>query len=196
MRIRYFAGGAAALTVAVLATATPVAASAQSDAGTRLLDMVPALADPQTSKDRVPDSVELDELGGVDPGSTRLLGHDEAASYWVGLADASTLCLIVELPDEGVAGASCGSILDFYDRGAALRVEGREGGPKTEAYLVPAGIDLPSALKMPNLRSDASSAGSSFVAFPNDLSRSLEPTTIVRDSGESFEFYPLNQGGK
>lgn len=128
-------------TVGVLAVSIALpAAAAERSIGPS--DMVPRLADLQVSSDVLPPEIDLSLIGDVDPASTRLLGHEGAATYWVGMNDNSSLCLISALEGgNGVYASSCSTLDQFYKQGSALRLEDGSTSESGEAYLLPDDVD-------------------------------------------------------
>lgn len=105
-------------------------------------DEVPALAQPQTEQDRLPDGGDGAAFEAVAAGSTRYLGGTQVAEYWVGLDDED-ICLVQSLRGTGSMGASCADAGTFGRSGVWLTTSA--SGVSASGLLVPGGFDLADA---------------------------------------------------
>lgn len=93
MNIRTVGATAGVGLLVALSTALP--ATARGGPQTSLEEMLPVLATSQGPSDRIPAAVDLAELGNPSPSSTRFLGSDGTADYWVARIGGSQVCLIL-----------------------------------------------------------------------------------------------------
>lgn len=187
--------------VAIVAVGAVVPAYADNSDATSVETLLPELAQPQDPQDeKLAEEADLEALGGIDPESVRSLGADELGSYWLGRAGSSEVCLIVQAPgDYRVTSSTCTDIARFSETGLSLRTgesADRENNP--EAYLMPADVPshevtaLSGSSEIASRRSAESGAQSGLlVVRSGDASDLLDPATLQREDGSSFEFTPL-----
>lgn len=133
---------------------------------------------------------ELNGLGEkVALDNLRSLGGDGVADYWVSVSSDSKVCLVGYIPGEyWVAGSSCASVVEFYQRGVGLGL-GQNTENANEAYLLPADVDV-AQLALPvgvSMISTVEESGA--VVFSRRASGPrIEPALIQRENGVVFRF--------
>lgn len=178
------AGTGAAAALAALVLAYPASAGAANSPA----DLVPALAQPQSAGDVVPEHVDLVPLN-ISPQSTRSLGADDLAQYWVGQDESGRICLVMAVESAAdVAAAACATPTDFYHHGARLQAGagGNEGMAAAEAYLLPAGVRASElALGEAATHRDGITSEALVTGRPGELPRELP--TLQREDGTPFQ---------
>src|SRR5262249_11024909 len=100
--------------------------------------------EPATASDKVPATLQLDQLGGIDPASVRTLGTQAGTAYWTGLDRSGKGCLIPQSTrHRSLSASSCVLPSDLEVTGGALRIDGV--GWSLEAFLVPDSVDAAAA---------------------------------------------------
>lgn len=163
-------------------------------------DMVPVLSESQSRAD-IEHTMSLDQLGEIDPRSTRLIGSDTYARYWVGKSADFDICILIELldPSYATSASTCATTFEFWTRGLSLAVLEGSGGSDSaaEAYLVPRNIDRAALgfaendIRTLSLQREVHDAN--LIAVDPSVSRSLNPVIIPRTSGADFTFFRLER---
>src|SRR5690606_27488317 len=112
--------------------------------------------------------VDLVALGGIASDSTRFLGSDGYAEYWVGRGNAGNVCLIMAVKGEAqVVAPSCATITNFYRRGIGVVAGAGPTEPPTsaEAYLLPADITSDDRGRGMQARSSAQATHDSLISL-------------------------------
>ncbi|MGO2052350.1 hypothetical protein CQ010_04840 [Arthrobacter sp. MYb211] len=186
------------MALALVAVAAPVSAADQSYMAVQ--DLVPALAEPQAELDRGLPLDVLDELGGLNPDSTRFLGEDDKASYWVAQDEPSNVCLVIHT--SWSTSSSCADFPRFHRSGIGMATGQSYEVPEDiiEAYLLPSDIS-PEQIAETGAYRDVKLSSQATKKLESDLlvvdtaaSDKLSGETIERSSGESFQFTPLEYG--
>lgn len=195
MNYRILATASSIAALAVVAVALP--ASAEDKSRVQINEMVPAFAESQTEADKVPNTVNLGALGDIDEGTTRSLGSDDAAEYWVARSGPSDICLVMYLGGENELSSSvCGPIADFYRTGLGLRsgVDVNDPATSAEAYFLPADVALTDiAPDNISLKSNESAPSASLLTVQPE-NTDLKPVKVPRADGSYFSFTPLFEG--
>lgn len=184
----------AVATLVGLTVAGPALADGE---GVSLEVMIPQFSTPQDAADIVPSSVPLEDLGDIDETSSRFLGRDAAADYWIARSGTSRLCFISHIRTEGMSASSCADITTFYRHGIGLSAGSGIRDPETsaEAYLFPADIVLPTAAhenRESIMRAEVSSSTSNLVSV-NPESPGLAQFDVSRADGSVFQFAPARE---
>lgn|SRR5690606_3185005 len=191
MRFALLAASAATATIVAVSTALP--AVARDGAQKPIEAIVPAFAQPQTASDVVPERVDLVALGGIASDSTRFLGSDGYAEYWVGRGNAGNVCLIMAVKGEAqVVASSCATITNFYRQGIGLvaGADPKEPATSAEAYLLPADITSDDLGLGMQARSSAQATHDSLISLRPGSNEGVR--TIERHDGSSFRFAPVS----
>ncbi|WP_353707378.1 hypothetical protein ABRQ22_15510 [Cellulosimicrobium sp. ES-005] len=159
--------------------------------------LIPQFATPQGPADIVPGSVPLDDLGDIDKASSRFLGRDTAADYWIARSGTSRLCFIAHIRTEGMSASSCADITTFHRHGIGLSAGSgtRDLDTSAEAYLLPSDITPPRVAHENReriMRAEQSSSSANLVSV-NPGSPGLEPFDVSRADGSVFQFAPARE---
>lgn len=165
-------------------------------------DLVPALANPQTSQDAIP--AGLAEDSGIDKESTRLLGVNSLGKYWVALNDDGGICLIAGLPYEAdddldnieISGMSCPEASAFAEHGGYLSVGGEDVAGVT-LFLLPDDVDPASVADIVETAKsetegtvDYFSDFAHLIATSRDASSAFKGVEVERTDGAPLALHP------
>lgn len=141
--------------------------------------LVPALGTERTPEDELP---AINPSGELVYDSTRLIGHDDTARYWVGLNDEDEICLLVGL--DGHTSLTCAGAQRFYDRG--LRLDITSNTVRRKAYLLPHDVNSTS---LHDVAATEALVRETEALIAGPAGMDLPPTDLPRDTSESdFEF--------
>ncbi|MGO1544840.1 MAG: hypothetical protein ACTHXA_10935 [Gulosibacter sp.] len=175
----------------VFSLSFPVVSTAES--AVTIEDMIPLLTQPQTKIDTVPESVDLEALGNISSASVRLAGEDALAQYWIGLTEASEVCLIMHIPTSGISASTCGLATDFYSSGLGLVAGESRDDPSSsaEAYLLPFDIDSSEVGASTSLSRDRGVEGVNLVTVPYQANGLFSVDVERANGGAEFHFDPI-----
>jgi len=187
-RITFVAGltaGIAALGIAAFAlsgseTETATAAAGSDPAATQALS--PRFAAGQTAADVLPGFLleGSQQLPGVLPATTRILGSKDGANYWLAKNDNGEACLISLMPGaDELASMTCLPASKVWKQGLALQVQ--IPGKATRSYFLPAGYQAEiagfQAVNDQLMVGDAVGEGKPISATPKSSSNSRSAAT-------------------
>lgn len=105
------------------------------------IESVSAINAKQSAEDKVPNSVDLNDFGhsGLIAGSTRYLGADPDASYYVALDKVGFVCAIVVLANSSMVASSCATDSDIRSGGLGMSAYDGVIGSEVAFFLLPDG---------------------------------------------------------
>jgi hypothetical protein len=141
----------------------------------------------QARADRLPPGFPADQHGdgGIDAGSSRLLGVQNGTSYWIALDARSNVCVLAQPTGRSdVIAAACSDAGELETSGTSLRVDA--GTWRLEAFLVPDSIDATSlsggwTAVADNLVTYSGPGSSGSVQLERDPGSPGAPVTLTRE---------------
>ncbi|MFD2841429.1 hypothetical protein ACFSYH_12760 [Populibacterium corticicola] len=186
-----------ALVSAIAALALVSACSETSDSTpTASGPAIPILEEPLNATDPAPEFV-AGESQGITADTVRFIGESAFARYWAAAEEESGLCLLAEVSNSELGGASCSSEEVFRQRGLALHLGGQDVA-SVQAYLFPTDITSDAVIQaLPAELEPGSGSGLELIekegnvllVLDAEAANSLDELEVQREGGQTL---PVN----
>ncbi len=125
--------------ISVIAAFALLSACSDSNPSTTAVSgpAIPVLEEPLNAADPTPQFIDVENPAEVE--ALRFIGEAALARYWAAAEEESGFCLLAEVSNSELGGASCSSEEVFRQRGLALHLGGQDVA-SVQAYLFPTDI--------------------------------------------------------